>query len=142
MSAIKVLRTLKSRREAKRSKKRLAVEWGAVEYLTKVGVDSLTRKELRGHLEARELELSGTRKQLIERLQRSLKDEQLHSLAYTDAVDAEFMLYADLEERGSVYTVGCNESGQLGLGDLEPRHAFSVIPETRGHNFAYLAAVM
>ncbi|CAN0050012.1 unnamed protein product, partial [Sphacelaria rigidula] len=60
--------------------------------------------------------------------------------SYTDAEDAEFQLGADLEERGAVYVVGANSSGQLGLGDLAPRDRFVILPETRGAGVCFVAA--
>jgi alpha-tubulin suppressor-like RCC1 family protein len=60
--------------------------------------------------------------------------------AHADATDAEFELGADLEERGSVYVVGANAAGQLGLGDDQPREYFAVVPETRGAGVAYVSA--
>ena len=44
------------------------------------------------------------------------------------------------EERGSVYSVGSNNSGQLGLGDLIPRSTFTVLPSTRGMGVRHVAA--
>lgn len=141
MSALEILRELKSRSTARKLKKSVPVEWGTSSYLLKVGVENLSRRELVSHLEARDLDTSGTRVQMIERLRRSIREEQMHALAYTDSVDAEFKLLADLEERGSCYAVGCNEYGQLGLGDTEPRAIFTVIPQTRGLQICQLAAV-
>lgn len=48
---------------------------------------------------------------------------------------------AVLEESGSVYSVGLNDRGQLGMGDLLPRHKFTVLPTTRGKNVDQLYCV-
>jgi alpha-tubulin suppressor-like RCC1 family protein len=50
------------------------------------------------------------------------------------------VLNADLEERGSVYAVGSNNFGQLGLGDLISRPFFTVLPQTRGMGVRHVAA--
>jgi alpha-tubulin suppressor-like RCC1 family protein len=65
---------------------------------------------------------------------------ELQARAHADAADAEFELGADLEERGSVYVVGTNASGQLGLGDVLPRQYFTVVPDTRGAGVCYVTA--
>eukprot|EP00903_Cladosiphon_okamuranus_P008492 g8159.t1 len=112
--------------------------WGTYQELRGIDTKSLTRQELRNHLEARDLPTTGNKGQLALRLEASVLDEQ--SKAYADAEDAEFQLGADLEERGAVYVVGANSSGQLGLGDLAPRDRFEVVPETRGAGVSFVAA--
>lgn len=138
MSALDVLRQIKQARRAKGPTK--IVEWGSAESVNDVGIENLTRRELRNHLEARDLPTQGTRLELIERLRSSLADEQQNAFAYKDTIDTQFLIEADLEERGSVYVVGCNTKGQLGLGDLNPRHHFTVIPQLRGLHVNYLYA--
>ena len=138
MSALDVLRQIKLARKQKGPKK--VVEWGNAEYINSVGLQNIPRRDLRNHLEARDLETNGTRLELIERLRISLIDEQLHKFAYTETVDAEQVIQADMEERGSVYTVGINDKGQLGQGDTKPRDVFTVIPQLRGGNVNYIAA--
>eukprot|EP01036_Dinobryon_divergens_P041995 gene41995-55729_t len=132
MSALDVLRQIKQTRRAKGPKK--VVQWGDAEYINELGAENLSRRELRNHLEARDLETNGTRLEMIERLRVSLADEQLHKFAYTETIDTEFLILADLEERGSVYVVGSNEKGELGVGDTVPRRTFTVIPQLRGVN--------
>jgi alpha-tubulin suppressor-like RCC1 family protein len=138
MSALDVLRQIKLSRKAKGPKK--IIEWGNAEHITEIGVENLTRKDLRNHLEARDLPTTGTRLELIERLRTSLADEQLHKFAYQETLDTEFLIQADLEERGSVYVCGRNDKGQLGIGDIEPRKTMSVIPQMRGLNTRLIAA--
>ena len=138
MSALDVLRQIKQSRRAKGPKR--VIEWGNAEYISEIGIENLSRRELRNHLEARDLETSGTRLELIERLRLSLADEQLHKYAYTETIDTEFLIWADMEERGSVYVVGCNNKGQLGVGDTEPRLNFTVIPQLRGVNVCSVSA--
>ena len=60
--------------------------------------------------------------------------------AYVDELEAEFRRNADLEELGSVYAVGLNSSGQLGLGDLEPRDRLKCILPLRGLNVQKVVA--
>ena len=83
---------------------------------------------------------SGNKRQLIEKLENSLEEERLRGIAYTEDLEAEFVLNADLEERGSVYVVGSNQFGQLGLGDLISRPFFTVVPKTRGMGVRHVAA--
>eukprot|EP01038_Epipyxis_sp_PR26KG_P010246 gene10246-13782_t len=137
MSALDVLRQIKQLRRAQGTKK--IVEWGNADYINEVGLENLTRRELRNHLEARDLDTNGTRVELLERLRSSLADEQLHKFAYVETVDTEFLIQADLEERGSVYVAGLNNKGQLGLGDLETRKFFTAIPTLRGSGVEYVA---
>jgi hypothetical protein len=131
MSALDVLRQIKQARRANQSKVKI-VEWGNAEYINSIGLDNLTRKELRNHLEARDLDTNGTRLELLERLRGSLVDEQLHKFAYVETLDTEQAIEADLEERGSVYVAGSNLRGQLGVGDKEPRRYFTVVRPLRG----------
>eukprot|EP01040_Poterioochromonas_malhamensis_P019483 gene19483-23030_t len=114
MSALDVLRQIKQLRRSQDTGAKV-VEWGNADFINSVGLENLTRKELRNHLEARDLETTGTRLELMERLRSSLADEQLHKFAYVEALDTEQMIQADLEERGSVYVCGLNDKGQLGL---------------------------
>jgi alpha-tubulin suppressor-like RCC1 family protein len=138
MSALDVLRQIKAVRRAEGNKK--AVEWGNADFINDIGVENLTRRELRNHLEARDLITEGTRLELIERLRASLSDEQLHKFAFTETLDTEFLILSDLEERGSVYVVGNNVKGQLGIGDLEGRPVFVAIPQLRGIGVNYVHA--
>lgn len=138
MSALDVLRQIKQARKAKGTQK--IIEWGNADYINEIGVENLSRRDLRNHLEARELETTGTRLELIERLRVSLADEQLHKFAYKETLDTEFLIQADLEERGSVYSVGRNDKGQLGVGDKESRLIFSVIDKLKGLNSCFTIA--
>jgi len=144
MSALDVLRQIKQARRlagggpAAGAEK--VIQWGSSDSINEVGIENLSRRELRNHLEARDLDTQGTRIELIDRLRGSLEDEQLHKLAYTETIDTEFQIQADLEERGSVYVCGINNKGQLGLGDLENRQFFTVIRQLRGINVMYVAA--
>lgn len=142
MSALEVLRQIKQNRRTQGSTK--VVEWGNADFIAEVGVENLTRRELRNHLEARDLDTNGTRLELIERLRASMNDETMNKFAYTETIDVDFQVQADLEERGSVYACGSNAAGQLGVGDLEPRNNFVVIPILRGQgvNFLYAGADM
>lgn len=113
MSALDVLRQIKQLRRTQTANAKV-VEWGSADFINSVGLENLTRKELRNHLEARDLDTAGTRLELLERLRSSLSDEQLHKFAYTETLDTDQLIQADLEERGSVYVCGLNDKGQLG----------------------------
>ena len=138
MSALDVLRQIKQARRAQGTAK--IIEWGNADYINNIGVENLSRRELRNHLEARDLETKGTRLELLERLRTSIADEQLNKFAYVETIDTEFLIEADKEERGSVYVVGNNSKGQLGVGDFEPRLSFVVIPQLRGLGVNYIYA--
>jgi len=140
MSKIDILKSLgaKGKPAKKKDVKNTIVEWGSLEYIKRVGIDKMSRRDLRNHLEARDLNAIGSRLELRERLMASVQEEELASLAYTDTMDTEFLVQADLEERGACYSigfilyflggdedlinddicVGTNSSGQLGLGDM------------------------
>lgn len=139
MSALDVLRQIKQARRAQGGGARV-VEWGNADYINDIGIENLTRRELRNHLEARDLDTTGTRVELLERLRSSLEDEQLHKFAYVETVDAAFQIEADLEERGSVYVCGLNDRGQLGLGDRDSRNFFTVVPPLRGIGVIYVTS--
>lgn len=107
-------------------------EWGSTEVLQKVSLEKLKRAELRCHLDARNLDIRGNKKTMVARLRADLEAERLRNIAYTEQLEAEFGMNRDIEERGSVYGVGCNTVGQLGLGDTEPRGVLTVLEKTRG----------
>lgn len=132
-AALDVLRQIKQqRRTGGEGEEKKVVEWGNADYINEIGVENLPRRDLRNHLEARDLDTQGTRLELIDRLRSSLTDEKLHKFAYTETIDTEALLQADLEERGSVYVCGLNNKGQLGMGDMENRQWFAVLPQCRG----------
>jgi alpha-tubulin suppressor-like RCC1 family protein len=116
------------------------MEWGSAKVLRDIEIKKLSVSKLKNHLEARDESVVGNKKQLIERLEFSLEEERLRGIAYTEDLEAEFVLNADLEERGSVYAVGSNNFGQLGLGDLVSRPYFTVVPATRGMGVRHVAA--
>ena len=139
MSALDVLRQIKQARRTQTGTVKV-VEWGNADYIKGIGIENLTRRELRNHLEARDLDTTGSRLELLDRLRGDLADEQMHKFAYVETVDTEFLIEADLEERGSVYVAGSNKRGQLGVGDQEPRKMFSVVPHLRGINVVNVSA--
>lgn len=139
MSALDVLRQIKQLRRSQQANAKV-VEWGNADFINTVGIENLTRRELRNHLEARDLETAGTRLELLERLRTSLADEQLHKFAYVETLDTEQLIQADLEERGSVYVAGINSKGQLGLGDMDSRKFFTCVPALRGVGVVFVAS--
>lgn len=139
MSALDVLRQIKQLRRQQQTNVKI-VEWGNADYINNIGIENLTRKELRNHLEARDLETAGTRLELLERLRTSLADEQLHKFAYNETIDTDVLIQADMEERGSVYVTGLNDRGQLGLGDMEPRKFFTCVPNLKGLGVCFVAS--
>ena len=137
MTALDVLRQIKKARGATNEK---VIEWGSADFINGIGVENLSRRDLRNHLEARDLEPKGTRLELIERLRNSIADEELNKFAVVDALDTEFIIQKEIEERGSVYVIGSNTKGQLGLGDLELRRNWTPIKSLRGVNVNYVVA--
>lgn len=135
-SGIGVLSKLKKKRDERFG----FHEWGSTEVLQKVAsLEKLKRAELRCHLDARDLDIRGNKKTMISRLRADLESERLRKIAYAEQLEAEFGMNKDIEERGSVYGVGCNAFGQLGLGDTEPRRVFTVLEKTRGRGVVGLA---
>ena len=51
--------------------------WGSLKVLGGVDVTKLARQELRNHLEARELSTLGNKRHLVERLSKSVLEEQV-----------------------------------------------------------------
>lgn len=123
---------LLSKLKHNRNGKTVDYEWGSTEMLRTLNLESLSRSELRNHLDARDLDTTGNKKTMIKRLHADLEAERIRTIAYSEQLEAEFVINKDIEERGAVYTVGSNHSGQLGLGDTEPRSCFTVVQQTRG----------
>ena len=139
MSALDVLRQIKQARKGEAGKQE-AVPWGNMDYINDVGVENLSRRDLKNHLEARDLEVQGTRLELIERLRNSIADEELNRFAVTETLEADFLIQKEIEERGSVYAIGCNNKGQLGVGDLNNRKIWTAIQQLKGMSVGYLDA--
>ena len=57
MSALDVLRQVKTARRGDNRGK--PVEWGSADYINRIGVERLNGRELRNHLEARDLDTRG-----------------------------------------------------------------------------------
>jgi alpha-tubulin suppressor-like RCC1 family protein len=138
MSALDVLRQIKQARKQQGSEK--VIEWGNADFISEIGVENLSRRDLRNHLEARDLEVTGTRLELIERLRNSIADEELNRFAVMETLDTAFLIEKEIEERGSVYVIGRNDKGQLGVGDLNHRKYWTVIKQLRGLNVGYVYA--
>lgn len=60
MSALDVLKQIKTARRGENRGK--PVEWGSADYINRVGVERLNGRELRNHLEARDLSTQGDRR--------------------------------------------------------------------------------
>lgn len=116
-----------------------ATPWGDFAYLDSVDISSLSNEKLKRHLSARDEVAEGTKQELIERLSHSLEEERQRKIAVELELEAKHRKTADLEEKGALYVAGKNSAGQLGLGDLEDRHQFTVIPSTRGKRFRHVS---
>ncbi len=112
-------------------KKANDIKWGDSRILNNRDLTKLTRAHLKRHLDARNEDAIGKRSILIDRLEDSLERERQLELQRATEAEAENRRIADLEEQGAIYSCGSNHRGQLGLGDLENRNKFTVIPETR-----------
>jgi len=128
MAGLQLLAALKGRRRGPAAD----YEWGSSKILQNHDIDSLARASLRKHLEARDLDVVGTKGEMVLRLKADLEGERLQSLAYSEQIESEFTITKDVEERGCVYGVGANHAGQLAQGDTEPRRVFASISRTRG----------
>ena len=106
-----------------------------------IDIADLSRAELKANLKARGLEATGHKALLRERLQNAVKQRYLESAEHLARVEEERVAEVKLEESGSVYTVGANHQGQLGLGDREPRNLFQVIESLRGKHVDMVFAV-
>ena len=74
------------------------------------------------------------------RLLESLQEEKEEELEYLAMSEAARRAEAALEESGSVYTVGLNRKGQLGLGDRKSRDDFTVVKDLRGKGIIQVSA--
>ncbi|KAJ1453122.1 hypothetical protein M885DRAFT_588774 [Pelagophyceae sp. CCMP2097] len=136
MAGLQLLAALKGRRRGPAAD----YEWGSSKILQNHDIDSLARASLRKHLEARDLDVVGTKGEMVLRLKADLEGERLQSLAYSEQIESEFTITKDVEERGCVYGVGANHAGQLAQGDTEPRRVFASISRTRGIGVVSVAA--
>lgn len=89
----------------------------------------------------RGLKTSGLKTALKERLKLYIQSQRESALAYLASDDAMRRQEVNLEESGSVYAVGANHQGQLGMGDTMPREVFTCIPELRGKSVDFVSAV-
>ena len=66
---------------------RCRYEWGSSKVLNELDLTTLSRSQLRNHLEARDVDASGTKNMLLERLQDSLEQERLQSIAVSECAN-------------------------------------------------------
>lgn len=104
-------------------------EWGSASTLDNLDIAKLPNATIKRHLEARSEPIEGSKIELIERLKNSLEAEKQRELELV--LEAKHKQIAHLEEQGSLYVVGKNHVGQLGLGDRHDRKSFTVIPMIR-----------
>lgn len=114
--------------------------WGKISFLNGVEIAKLSNDHLKRHLAARNEPIEGSKKKLIELLVNSIEDEKQRDARI--AQEKEHCRIRDIEQIGSVYVAGKNDQGQLGLGlgDLDDRHEFTVIPALRGKQVCHLSA--
>eukprot|EP00557_Chaetoceros_sp_GSL56_P006447 CAMPEP_0176504184 /NCGR_PEP_ID=MMETSP0200_2-20121128/15784_1 /TAXON_ID=947934 /ORGANISM="Chaetoceros sp., Strain GSL56" /LENGTH=151 /DNA_ID=CAMNT_0017903571 /DNA_START=236 /DNA_END=688 /DNA_ORIENTATION=+ len=109
------------------------IPWGDIEYLAKVkDLTLLPRAHVRNHLLARSETATGQRLEMCQRLQVSINRELEEIKRRQKEKEKRRREIANMEEKGAIYSVGLNDRGQLGLGDLKERSAFTVVPMTRG----------
>jgi len=116
-----------------------ATPWGEFSHLVNDDLSSLSNEKLKRHLSARDEVAEGTKQELIERLRNSIEEERQKKIAIELELEAKHRKIAHLEEKGALYVTGKNNAGQLGLGDVEDRHQFTVIPSTRGKYFQHVS---
>lgn len=112
--------------------------WGDISFLGKTDIAKLSNESLKRHLAARNEPIEGSKKKLIERLVTSVEEEKQREINI--AKELEHCRIRDLEEKGSVYAVGVNGEGQLGVGDLDDRSVFTVVPALRGKQVMHLSS--
>ena len=112
--------------------------WGKISFLNGIEIAQLSNDHLKRHLAARSEPIDGSKKKLIERLTNSIEDERHREVRI--AKEKEHCRIRDLEQVGSVYVAGKNDQGQLGLGDFDDRHEFTVVPALRGKQVCQLSA--
>ena len=78
--------------------------WGDTAVLLNENIQSLPRQSLKQHLKARGEETDGSKGQLVQRLLDAL-DKEAEDKASTSR-EAEHRRIADLEESGTVYSIG------------------------------------
>lgn len=115
-------------------------KWGDSENLDKMDISNLTKAHLKRHLIARGEDSNGNRVILLQRLEQSLQRERNMKIQRDTEAESKHRQIADLEEKGALYCIGLNHKGQLGLGDLDDRSTFTVIPETRGLGIIHVAS--
>jgi hypothetical protein len=111
------------------------------EFWDNLDIGKLSRYELRNHLAARDLSTKGRKRDLMIRLEESIQNDKAEAQALREAKEAFFRKEVDLEESGSVYAIGRNGDGQLGLGHLEDVDEWSCLKELRGLAVKHVAAV-
>jgi len=139
MPAKNVTSKLKAAVDAARLTTPITIQWGKASYLEKVDISSVSNEKLKRHLTERGENIEGNKKQLLERLRNSLEEEKQREQARSLKFEEKHRAIADLEEQGSVYAVGKNRTGELGLGDLDDRDMFAVIPILRGKGVQHVA---
>jgi hypothetical protein len=79
MAAIDVVQKLRFKNREASNKTSFPADygWGTLKVLGGVDIGKLARQELRNHLEARDLGTLGNKRQLVERLQKSVLEEQV-----------------------------------------------------------------
>jgi alpha-tubulin suppressor-like RCC1 family protein len=109
------------------------IPWGDIDFLTKIeDLTLLPRAHVRKHLQARSEAATGQRLEMCQRLQESIIRELKEIKRRKKEKEKRLKEIASKEEKGAIYCVGSNHRGQLGLGDLEDRNNFTVIPMSRG----------
>lgn len=93
----------------------------------------MKRFDLKVELAKRNLEVTGNKKALRERLMNAVREEKEQKLAYEAMIESKRKAEADLEASGSVYVVGLGKDGQLGLeSGIRNRRRFRCIMSLRG----------
>ena len=113
--------------EEEEQKRKLDTEDDIREY-----VESLPRRDLKIELTKRGEPVHGNKRALQKRLFVALNMQAQQSLAFDAMIKVQEKADVEVEANGAVYTVGDNGSGQLGLGDREPRTEFTPIRQLKG----------
>jgi alpha-tubulin suppressor-like RCC1 family protein len=98
----------------------------------KSDINRLSRAGLASNLQSRGLAVTGSKTELRERLLEWVNSRFDFEHGSTGVELVAKVQSVAKEESGSVYAVGVNHRGQLGMGDTRPRELFECIPVLKG----------
>jgi hypothetical protein len=110
------------------------------DFWANVDISKMSRLDLKVALQSRGLSDKGSKKELRQRLEQSVEEEKQEELEFLAMVEAARRAESALEEAGSVYVVGTNTRGQLGVGHAKHVSYFTVIRSLRSKGIQHVSA--